>query len=157
MKHLGANYRVETERSAEMNTEKSSSKKFFLMAAAVIALALCGTKCRAQEGLLDLNQKMIRGSAVVQTWGMAAEKSSCRMASILGMCGSNEGMQTRAANKSNGIFSWRKLAGLSVDLSRINIKKEVPNKLFQIAKMFIDDVEVGVIGDFRIKLAISLQ
>ncbi|MBI5624131.1 MAG: hypothetical protein HY924_10155 [Elusimicrobia bacterium] len=141
-----------------MNTEKKSFKKLFVMCLTVIALGMCAVVCRAQEGLLDLNQKAVRGSAIVQTWGLAAEKSSCRMASILGLCGSREGMQTKAVRTGGWILGRSLLRGLNMQVARINAKKEAAMpKIFQIAKMFIDDVEIAEVGDFKVKFSISLE
>jgi hypothetical protein len=159
MKQLGVNLQMETEGGAEMNTEKQSFKKLFVMCMTVISLGLCAVVCRAQEGLLDLDQKAIRGNAIVQTWGLASEKSSCRMASILGLCGSSDGIQAKAFRKPGSWLLGRGLLrGLNMQVARINAKKEAAMpKIFQIAKMFIDDVEVGTFGDFKVRLSISIE
>lgn len=138
-----------------MNTAEPRTKKMFaLLFAAALFLGLCAVKAQAQEGL-DLNRKVVRGSAILQTWGMPAEQTSCRMASILGMCGS--GATAQSGRKAGGWFAGLSLRNMNLSITRLTVKKVVPNKIFQIAKMFIDDVEVAEIGDFKIKLAISFQ
>ncbi|MBI4677068.1 MAG: hypothetical protein HY748_05745 [Elusimicrobia bacterium] len=140
-----------------MNTTETS-KKFFLACAVAVALGLLAPKAQAQEGLLDLNQKMLRGSAIVESWGAPADKTSCRMASILGICGDGVGMQARSPRKPGSwLVGWRNLRNLNLNLTRFNPKKAAPNRLFQIVKMFIDDVEIAEVGDFKIKLSISLE
>ncbi|MBI5209750.1 MAG: hypothetical protein HY927_07260 [Elusimicrobia bacterium] len=133
---------------------------FFLAVACMMALSLVGRLAQAQENNLDLSQKAIRGSAIVETWLPVADQGSCRMPSVLGLCGSYDGARTQPqaqAAKSKWARGWSHLRSLNMNLTRINVAKAAPNKLFQLVKMFIDDVEVAQIGDFKIKVAISLQ
>lgn len=137
------------------------TKKAILTAIATFALALvCGTCCQAGERNLDLSQKILRGNAIVQTWGFPNDIDACRTPSILGLCGSNsESWTTHAKARYNakGTFGWHNIKKLNMNLTRVSIKKAAPNKLFQLVSMFIDDVQIATIGNFKIKFFISIE
>ena len=105
------------------------TKKTILTAIAAVAFALCVSTAQAGERSLDLSQKVLRGNAIVQTWGFPADTEACRTPSILGLCGAfSEKWTTHAEARYNakGAFGWHNIKRFEMNLTHVNIKKAAP-------------------------------
>ena len=72
---------------------------------------------------------------------------ACNAGRVLGLCANAEDEGLRPHSLSLG--SWRKL--------RINTGSANTNKFFQLVKLFIDDLEVGQVGNMKVKLSIEIK
>ncbi len=123
---------------------------------ALCAGLLWAAPASAEDRGLDLARKQVRGSAIIQDWGFNSQRG-CKTVSLLGLCGSEQ-VYRENRTKRTGLISngWHNLKALKVDVAKMTAKS-APNKLFQLVKLFIDDMQVAEIGDMRVKVSIEIQ
>lgn len=109
------------------------------------------SKSWAVRGLLSAGLFLTGGMAAAESFTsetarpsspvLSVLKTACSAGSALGLC-------------SDGKVSPR---SLSLSAFRVVAAKAAPNRLLEIAKLFIDNLEVAQIGNTKIKISIELR
>jgi hypothetical protein len=92
---------------------------------------------------LMLTGNLAKAEGVKHTKIPLLKTASCFAGRALGLCSSDTSVSPRSL--SLGVFT------------AVNTAKAAPNRLLEIAKLFIDNLEVAQIGNTKIKVSLELR